>query len=207
MLVLVGMIDVLVSYERIAGFFDGMIATISDHGKDNGTQGTAVIRRDRLDVDVEDIGKNLKKALRFAAASDDAGGTHVEPEVAHGVVDIVQGEADAFDDGLDDVFPLVEERQIGKVSFGLRVVDRTSFPGQIGQEEDIDAILYASTCGVKILASTHADSMETFIKKALFQKLIKEKVFKRYVLLSKRNGPGTNEGIYNENFSRISSSF
>ena len=78
---------------------------------------------------------------------------------------------------------------------------------EVGQEEDVDAILYASTCGVKILASTHADNMETFIKKALFQRLIKEKVFKRYVLLSKRNGPGTNEGIYNENFSRLSSSF
>ena len=76
---------------------------------------------------------------------------------------------------------------------------------EIGQEADVEAILYASTCGVKILASTHADSMETFIKKSLFQNLIKEKVFKRYVLLSKRNGPGTNEGIYNENFSRLSS--
>jgi len=31
----------------------------------------------------------------------------------------------------------------------------------------------------------------------------KEKVFKRYVLLSMRNGPGTLEGIYNENFSRL----
>lgn len=78
---------------------------------------------------------------------------------------------------------------------------------EVGQEEDVDAILYASTCGVKILASTHADSMETFLKKDLFQKLIKEKVFKRYVLLSKRNGPGTYEGIYNENFSRLSASF
>lgn len=78
---------------------------------------------------------------------------------------------------------------------------------EVGQEEDVDAILYASTCGVKILASTHADSMETFLKKDLFQKLIKEKVFKRYVLLSKRNGPGTYEGIYNENFSRLSANF
>lgn len=78
---------------------------------------------------------------------------------------------------------------------------------EVGQEEDVDAILYASTCGVKILASTHADSVETFLKKDLFQKLIKEKVFKRYVLLSKRNGPGTYEGIYNENFSRLSANF
>ncbi len=78
---------------------------------------------------------------------------------------------------------------------------------EVGQEEDVDAILYASTCGVKVLASTHADSMETFMKKPLFETLIKEKVFKRYVLLSKRNGPGTFEGVYNENFARISSKY
>ncbi len=74
---------------------------------------------------------------------------------------------------------------------------------ELGQEEDMRAILYAASCGIKLLASTHADCMETFIKKPLFQEVIKEKVFKRFVLLSKRNGPGTFEGVYNENFSRI----
>ena len=75
---------------------------------------------------------------------------------------------------------------------------------EIGQEEDIDAIIYAITSGISVLATTHADSMETFFKKPLFQKVIKEKIFKRYVLLSKRNGPGTFEGVYNENFARVS---
>ena len=75
---------------------------------------------------------------------------------------------------------------------------------EIGQEEDIDAIIYAITSGISVLATTHADSMETFLKKPLFQKVIKEKIFKRYVLLSKRNGPGTFEGVYNENFARVS---
>ncbi len=74
---------------------------------------------------------------------------------------------------------------------------------EIGQEEDVEAIRYASMCGVKVLASTHADSMEMFLSKSLFKEVIKEKIFKRYVLLSKRNGPGTFEGIYNENFARI----
>lgn len=74
---------------------------------------------------------------------------------------------------------------------------------ELGQEEDIEAIRYASSCGVKVLASTHADSMETFCKKPLFSQIIKEKIFKRYVLLSKRNGPGTFEGIYDENFARL----
>ena len=48
---------------------------------------------------------------------------------------------------------------------------------EIGQEEDIDAIIYAITSGISVLATTHADSMETFLKKPLFQKVIKEKIF------------------------------
>ena len=74
---------------------------------------------------------------------------------------------------------------------------------ELGQEEDIAAVRYATSCGVKLLASTHADSMETFCKKPLFEQILKEKVFKRFVLLSKRNGPGTYEGIYNENLARV----
>lgn len=78
---------------------------------------------------------------------------------------------------------------------------------EIGQEEDIDALLYAITCGIRVLATTHADSIETFCKKPLFQKLIKEQTFSRYVLLSRRNGPGTLEGVYNENFARMTSKY
>ncbi len=74
---------------------------------------------------------------------------------------------------------------------------------ELGQEEDIEAVRYASSCGVKVFASTHSDNMETFCKKPLFTQLLKEKIFRRFVLLSKRNGPGTFEGVYNENLARI----
>lgn len=74
---------------------------------------------------------------------------------------------------------------------------------EIGQDEDVAAIEYAASCGVKVLASTHADNMESLCKKHFFERLLKDKIFKRFVLLSKRNGPGTFEGIYNENLSRI----
>ena len=62
---------------------------------------------------------------------------------------------------------------------------------------------YAVNCGVTIIASAHADSIETLLKKPAFKEVIDEKVFSRYVLLSLRNGPGTIEGVYNENFSRV----
>ena len=74
---------------------------------------------------------------------------------------------------------------------------------ELGQEEDIKAVEYAVNCGVNILASVHCDSIENLSFKPYFEKILHDKVFKRFVLLSLRNGPGTIEGVYNENFSRI----
>ena len=74
---------------------------------------------------------------------------------------------------------------------------------ELGQKEDIDAVMYAVNSGVSILASVHSDSMESFMKKPHFKEIISNKIFKRFVLLSMRNGPGTLEGIYDENFARL----
>lgn len=74
---------------------------------------------------------------------------------------------------------------------------------ELGQEEDIDAVNYAINCGVTVFASVHCDTIDNFLKKPNFEKIIKNKLFQRYVLLSMKNGPGTLEGVYNENFSRV----
>lgn len=73
---------------------------------------------------------------------------------------------------------------------------------ELNEKEDIDAVLYAINCGVSIVATTHADSLETFLRKESFKKITEEKLFKRFIVLSSRQGPGTFEGVYNENFSR-----
>ena len=75
---------------------------------------------------------------------------------------------------------------------------------ELGDEEDVEAVRYCANCGVNILASAHCDTLENFQKKPSFSRLIEEKIFKRYVLLSLKKGPGTLEGIYNENFARVS---
>lgn len=100
-----------------------------------------------------------------------------------------------------------------KISFARKVIGfengiRSLSPNiivtdELGQKEDIDAILYAINSGVKIFASIHSDSLENLSKKPFFKPILAEKVFQRYVLLSLRNGPGTVEGVYNENFSRV----
>lgn len=74
---------------------------------------------------------------------------------------------------------------------------------EISEWEDIEAVRYASNCGVSIIASTHCDNIENFARKPAFREIIDEKIFARYVVLSMREGPGTLDGIYDENLSRI----
>ena len=62
---------------------------------------------------------------------------------------------------------------------------------ELGEKDDVDAVMYAVNCGVSLL------------KKPFFERIIENKIFKRFVFLSMRNGPGTLEGIYDENFNRV----
>ena len=70
---------------------------------------------------------------------------------------------------------------------------------EIGAKEDVHAIEYAMHCGCKMLATAHGDSMEEICKKPIFEKLIREKRFERYVILSNRYRLGGIEAGYDEN--------
>ncbi|MBQ8908902.1 MAG: hypothetical protein IJY90_01230 [Clostridia bacterium] len=89
------------------------------------------------------------------------------------------------------------ENGIRSLSPNLIVTD------ELGTKEDVDAIMYAVNSGVSLLASVHSDSIENFCMKPQFERVVENRVFQRFVLLSMRNGPGTIEGVYNENFSRL----
>ena len=64
---------------------------------------------------------------------------------------------------------------------------------------DYESVFKASNCGVSILASIHAKNIEDLKIKKDFELLLKNKVFKRIIVLSKKEGPGTLEAIYDEN--------
>ncbi len=92
-----------------------------------------------------------------------------------------------------------------KKKFGFNTAIRTLkpdiiFTDEIGSADDIDAIIKASTCGIKIAATVHATSIESLKKKEDFKKVIEDKLFTRYIVLSTRKGVGTYEAIYDENF-------
>ena len=65
--------------------------------------------------------------------------------------------------------------------------------------KDFEAVERANSCGVSILASMHAKNIDDLKQKSDFQNTLKNKVFKRIVVLSQNDGPGTIEAIYDEN--------
>ena len=90
-------------------------------------------------------------------------------------------------------------------SFGFASSIRTMrpdiiFTDEIGNKDDIDCIMKAATCGIKIAATIHASSIQDIKNKKEMEDIIQSKIFKRYILLSTRKGVGTYEGIYDEYF-------
>lgn len=70
---------------------------------------------------------------------------------------------------------------------------------EIVSENDIEGIKFAIKSGVNVIATVHAKSVEELKTKQYFELLLKEKYFERFVVLSKRNGVGTIEGVFDEN--------
>jgi len=69
---------------------------------------------------------------------------------------------------------------------------------EIGATEDIQAIKYAMHCGCKMIATAHGESMEEIQKKPLFEQMINEQCFERYVLLRNKEHVGDIDDIYDK---------
>ncbi len=69
---------------------------------------------------------------------------------------------------------------------------------EIGKKEDVDALAYVMNCGCRILATVHGSSIEDLQNKPVLRRLVADKVFKRYIVLSNENGPGMVQNIYDE---------
>ena len=64
---------------------------------------------------------------------------------------------------------------------------------EVTAEEDIRAMCLAANCGVGLLASLHAGSMEELHQKPLWQDLLRAKVFCRCVIIRSSGGARTYE--------------
>lgn len=66
---------------------------------------------------------------------------------------------------------------------------------EIGGKGDLEAIQYAAGCGCSLIATAHGSSMADLSAKPMFRELFQEHIFRRFVFLSSREGPGTVERI------------
>lgn len=69
---------------------------------------------------------------------------------------------------------------------------------EIGRAVDRDAILEATHAGVAVLASAHASTVDEWRQRPHMAELFSARAFTRYVLLSRKDGPGTIAAILDE---------
>jgi stage III sporulation protein AA len=84
---------------------------------------------------------------------------------------------------------------------GLNMLIRSMSPtvvavDELGGPEDAAALHDALRCGVKILATAHAGTLEELCRRVYLKELFQNQVFERVVILSRSRGPGTVEGVY-----------
>ena len=74
---------------------------------------------------------------------------------------------------------------------------------EIDLDKDMESLLEAMNSGVNVIATIHAKNLKELRLKSGFEKILSEKLFERFVVLSCDNGPGTVMGIYDERLNFI----
>lgn len=74
---------------------------------------------------------------------------------------------------------------------------------EIGAPEEIQAMKYAMHCGCKLLATVHGESLEEIQRKPVFEDLVREHCFERYVVLQNRTRIGEITGIFDKHGTEI----
>ena len=94
-----------------------------------------------------------------------------------------------FGDRIDvlDACPKAEGMMmmIRSMSPDILVVD------EIGRKEDAEAIQEAVHAGIKLMMTTHGTSIDEIKKRPSLRNIIEQKIFQRFVVLSRSSGPGT----------------
>jgi stage III sporulation protein AA len=69
---------------------------------------------------------------------------------------------------------------------------------EIGRKEDAEAIQEAVHAGIKLIMTTHGTSIEEIRNRPSLKNILEERIFQRFVVLSRKAGPGTITQILDE---------
>jgi stage III sporulation protein AA len=62
---------------------------------------------------------------------------------------------------------------------------------EIGRSEDANAIMEAVNAGIKLIMTTHGESLDEIKKRPILKTILNEQIFQRFIVLSRSQGPGT----------------
>lgn len=69
---------------------------------------------------------------------------------------------------------------------------------EIGRQEDCNAMMEAIHAGIKLIMTTHGNSLDEVRNRPILKPLIDVGIFQRYIELNRQEGPGTIASIRNE---------
>ncbi|WP_282172658.1 stage III sporulation protein AA [Cytobacillus firmus] len=73
---------------------------------------------------------------------------------------------------------------------------------EIGRLEDAEAIMEAVNAGIKLIMTTHGNSLEEIKRRPTLQAILEMGVFQRFIELSRKDGPGSIDCIRNTDGAR-----
>ena len=74
---------------------------------------------------------------------------------------------------------------------------------ELGSDEDIQALQMASGCGCKLIATVHGNSLDEIKHKNYMRNVISNRLFERYLVLTRKNGRCEVEGCYDRDGSDV----
>ena len=86
---------------------------------------------------------------------------------------------------------------------GMMMLVRSMSPSiiavdEVGSREDIEAIEYVINCGCKLIATVHGSTIDDIKNKPILGRLVRVKIFERYIILNNQGTVGNLEEIYDE---------
>ncbi|MCK9905711.1 hypothetical protein MXD63_37700, partial [Frankia sp. Cpl3] len=107
-----------------------------------------------------------------------------------------------------DVGPRTDVLDACPKAVGMMMMIRSMSPDaiivdEIGRSEDGEAVWEAIHAGVSIICSAHGIDIADVAQRPMLGKLIQHGAFSRYIVLSRTNGVGTIQAVYNRDLNSL----
>lgn len=141
---------------------------------------------------LRDIIRNVSNGTRYGRGVN-VSVVDERSEIAGSYLGIAQNDVGIRTDVLDGC-----PKKEGMMMLIRSMAPRVLAVDELGDEGDIWALQMASGCGSRLIATVHGSSLEEVRQKKYMRNVIEDRLFDRYLVLTRVNGYCETEGIYDE---------